>query len=471
MASAAPTSHRVIQSPLTDLNSPNRISSSMSCCANFVVRVSTSLLLVISIAYFPSVAPGFVIKSVLSNSWGIFYSVVIGIVVSYILFGQRRVEKSVESKMSSDRLHMAKVLDVSDIWDCGFDFSCADGEVGWMPNLGNRWLGLPVRRLKSGKRAVSCGIGGGCGSRGSFGSGLRWIEESIQPFGDLKPLNLLEKFNEAVAFSSPISWSSRSVQICLRGQFSSAQSQSGGSVPREWLESNKEDDGSFGLKSRVDSQTESEFLGKAPFAPQKPHIVIVENANTTISTKDLKESSEISGESSYAKEGLDTEQSYQVTKGNPLMIGKSQRTIRGILWQVKDAGAQENDIGDMAGLNREAEPVLTTKPKAASFKRPVWDNVQPNHKRLNILRKLGLTKRWKRKQKIESPGHGNLRFVSHGAERNEVSSESEDLRHTMTDADSEKDEVDRKASEFIAKFREQMRLQKFVFSEEEKSLN
>ncbi|CAM8937987.1 unnamed protein product [Rhodiola kirilowii] len=195
-----------------------RKGSSKPSWSDSMFRIFTSMILVIFIAYFLEKPPaGFVCRSFLTKSWEIIYLLVTGIVVCYGLFGRRSVEKNEGMEISSDRLSMAyfaEIFNVDCVSDFGMDHGYADGGLSGnalMMRLGDEWLGLPVRSLKSlvfEDKGVKCGDGGFCGSRERIGSGSNCCkgvyEERNMTFGDLSPLNLLKKFNEASVLLSPI---------------------------------------------------------------------------------------------------------------------------------------------------------------------------------------------------------------------------------------------------------------------------
>ncbi|XP_059462924.1 uncharacterized protein LOC132191827 [Corylus avellana] len=84
--------------------------------------------------------------------------------------------------------------------------------------IDNKPLGLPIRSLKSTARKlnnpefINGSESGNSGSKGSSNSSDR---SKIGGFGDLDPMNLEQKFNEASA-ASPIPWRSRSVRMEMR---------------------------------------------------------------------------------------------------------------------------------------------------------------------------------------------------------------------------------------------------------------
>jgi hypothetical protein len=437
--------------------------------------------------------------------------------------------------------------------------------------IDNKPLGLPIRSLKSTARKlnnpefINGSESGHSGSKGSSNSSDR---SKIGNFGDLDPMNLEQKFNEAAAAAaSPIPWRSRSKRMEMREkegaashpshfrplsvdetQFESLKSRSfrstgsfssqnssispSNSISSDLLNSSMEDleenksfhrpspeaspsppkptngkaslNGlhsrhySIGSMSRKDaSRRPSPEASPSPPKPSngKASLNGLHSRHYSIGSMPRKDASRNSENESkeWSKgrredplggedNGTDSLKSYM----NPASLtkaptrGKSVRTIRASgltagAGAMKNEEILQNQIDDKSKKKREnLKEAYMRKDKAkVGLDSLMIDTSKQNLDNFSPMPKETFSK-YHKKEKEEF--HEN---VAVGFEENsdneagnfQVSSEAYDVSGSVNDAAPDSDEVDKKAGEFIAKFREQIMLQKMASIERSRGLH
>jgi hypothetical protein len=390
--------------------------------------------------------------------------------------------------------------------------------------IDNKPLGLPIRSLKSTARKLDSPEfinGSESGNSGSKGSSKSSDRSKSGDFGDLGPVNLEQKFHEAAAAASapsPIPWRSRSIRMEMREkvkaasrpshfrplsvdetQFESLKSRSfrstgsfssqnssispSNSISSDLLNSSMEDLGeklsSHGPSPEASPSPPKPTNGKASLnGLHSRHYSI-----GSISRKDASRSSENESKewSKSRREdplgGEDNRMDSLKLNMNPASLtkapprGKSVRTIRSsglTAGAMKKEEILQNQIDDKSKKTREnlKEAYMRKDKTKLGLDSLMIDTSKQN---LDYFSPPPIPKatfsKYHKKEKEEF--HEN---VAVGFEENSdteagnfhESSDEYDVSGSVNDAGPDSDEVDKKAGEFIAKFREQIMLQKMA---------
>jgi hypothetical protein len=390
--------------------------------------------------------------------------------------------------------------------------------------IDNKPLGLPIRSLKSTARKLDSPEfinGSESGNSGSKGSSKSSDRSKSGDFGDLGPVNLEQKFHEAAAAASapsPIPWRSRSIRMEMREkvkaasrpshfrplsvdetQFESLKSRSfrstgsfssqnssispSNSISSDLLNSSMEDLGeklsSHGPSPEASPSPPKPTNGKASLnGLHSRHYSI-----GSISRKDASRSSENESKEwskSRREDPLGGEDnrmdcillSPEASPSPPKPTkGKSVRTIRSsglTAGAMKKEEILQNQIDDKSKKTREnlKEAYMRKDKTKLGLDSLMIDTSKQN---LDYFSPPPIPKatfsKYHKKEKEEF--HEN---VAVGFEENSdteagnfhESSDEYDVSGSVNDAGPDSDEVDKKAGEFIAKFREQIMLQKMA---------
>ena len=385
-------------------------------------------------------------------------------------------------------------------------------------SIDDKPLGLPVRSLKSRiKDTDSTEYLNGSRSKSSSRSGSSKSSRKVRngKFGNLGSLNLEERLEETVALPSPIPWRSRSGKMEMRKEGDSFHSHSQ-SVPPSFEEPEFEDlqSRSFRSLTSISSQTSSvsssprrlspsssassevgnskmEELGrkKSPYgsstatspspspspslSPSPPGRM---NGKVQLEKSRSRQfsngsSSEMNGEGSFGYEKKELSrrrrEDQMISKdwrassmksawkpGPPnkhLSRGRSVRTFRS-----GELTSEEREIVEIGGGNRIDDHIVGktyTRPEEvpveeSEMKAKVFDNPSNVTKPTFSKHPQGEMQKW---EDLEGEAHN---FP--------ISPDEEVASNIVSNEESVPHEVDKKAGEFIAKFKEQIRLQKMA---------
>ncbi|KAK8479930.1 hypothetical protein V6N13_021022 [Hibiscus sabdariffa] len=502
----------------TKANTINRDDVSNNYTPRFLGKSLFVTFFLIAIPLFPSQAPEFINQTVLNKFWELLHLLFIGIAVSYGLFGRRNVDN-----VSHDASHSyaSGIPNFLSVFEDGFgDHSMYYSEQGkagsfnvkngsfenpleekvvqaWSSKyvqgepmvvlaqphcelglfVDRKPLGLPVRSLNSrvegGDSPEFCNVSSVIDSSDSSD------KSESGGFSDLGSENLVGKYNESDVPGSPIAWRPRSVRMRQRvdgggatrpshfrplsvdeTQFRSLKSQSLLSQPSSHSPSSLSPSHSSSSESPNSKMIESpmERSSRRSF----PHTSVnashsrqygdgsLLGTNSRIFFKDeLKEfcDSKKYDSSSSTKEWISGYplkfDAKPLAPSKASLRGKSVRTIRtfrgsGSTRGTTNAGEkEENHTKGKSTMGSEGSKG-ESKPKFEQYNLPVG---------------------FKRQNREHQEGSENSESESEDEEFR-VSSGEETISGTFSVAGSDSYEVDRKAGEFIAKFKEQIRLQR-----------
>ncbi|KAF3440091.1 hypothetical protein FNV43_RR18369 [Rhamnella rubrinervis] len=395
-------------------------------------------------------------------------------------------------------------------------------------------LGLPVRRLKSRsrKRESPQFVNGSESGSGSQGSTTSSDKSRNGEFGDLGPQNLEPKFHEAVASASPIPWRSRSGRTEMREKVSPVTRPSHFrplSVDEAQFESIKM---KSSLRSRLSFSSQANSISSSPKMRSPSHSSSSEALNSKM--EDVRKAKSSQG-SSPPSSSPSPSPSPSPPKPRNEKVSSSALHARGYSFSSLDEndlrGSKDN-LKDSSGGRRDQEMKCTSFIKASSRGKSVrtirnsintgltseatcYGEMQRKQtgekvdKTCNSL-KIGANGYMKMKnggiddngnesskQCFDNPIPPNVpkpTFARHEkkekqefsekdcveseedleieAENLQVSSEEDAaVLDPVKHAGADSDEVDKKAGEFIAKFREQIRLQKTASFERSRGLS
>lgn len=395
---------------------------------------------------------------------------------------------------------------------------------------GHKPLGLPVRSLRS---SVTDHDGSEiCTGKESSNSVLNDSSKSAsdvsmnENFGDVGPINLEDKFNETAAKSSspPISWRSRSSVGVGVSRPSHFRPLSVDETQLELLKSSLWSSESFSSQASSNSDSpkmedlKMEELGKGKsfFESYPPASPTADEGNdgkssfnafhlrrygTNGSLFEKKPERSLEDESKKASFGRSRKDDIMGCKewmmdslkfnASPVNVvktssrGKSVRTIRARKFAAETAKVgekrdkHENHLFDKIGkASDEVEALFKCKSEKKYGEFDSLETGTRKNKDLDnnvTMPKLAFSKYQKRKHNEHSD---NISIKSREeseseaeAEKSRVSSDGEAENNGGNDVGPNTNEVDKKASEFIAKFREQIRLQKVASAEKSRRRN
>lgn len=482
--------------------------------SHFLYKAAIVALFLIILPLFPSQAPEFINQNLLTRSWELLHLLFVGIAISYGLFSRKNDETEKEngntnSKFDNAQSYVSKFLQVSSVFDDEYENPAGSDENkvqtwssqyyrnepvvvvaqessvfdhengGSVSRTEERPLLLPVRSLKSRipepdnmaaydkendvvlKSAVS---------RSNSKTGSRRFSSNLnREFGGLDYEEVEEKLKESVVLPSPIPWRSRSGRLEMKEEvessismaepeFNRAESQAPRSQPARSARPNSSSSSSklppppslSSVKKISESQAkisqdmvkkkplyDKSYSAKAPPPPPPPPSFCYKSSSFNPSSSSSFSNDGISLDNelrrSLSSESNDTHKS----DFDGLAIGKSVRTMRA-----------ENNISH--------ESLALNKNKPAFFKQ-LPEEEEPEDE--DLVEKMLMESdqeeteseddevggRFSQKDVVECP--------KQSPEKNEETASSNNIGDGGPD-------VDKKADEFIAKFREQIRLQR-----------
>lgn len=480
------------------------------------------MLILLAVPLFPSQAPDFISDTIPTEFWEIFHLLFIGIAVSYGLFGRKTATvKTVNSRndfYSREYMPDDDIASFSSIFEDGFgnidgssygdlDNQCfldrkdevvvgeskkvrslvskslvvvSNGEyiVDGSSGSGVKPLNLPVRSLRSSvvknvenDRLVGVRNGGEFSKRFE-GKGVA-VDAEVVKIRGVVPKNLEKKFEE-VAGASVIPWRSRSMNMEEGGEVSSfkptahCRPQSVGEMEFERLGSRPFQD-SRGLASlKVENggtkwdfwkpvvDSERGLLNvKTSLNGAKARVYSIGSASEMNMMNELecklKDNGNLGDESGVekGKRGIDLLGSDVKSPklARVLSRAKSVRTIK----PNRYIGDRKDDSSNTVDFSVRKENPIELEDSHGNHRNQEFDRIFPMPKPNPILYDDG-------KDDVD---HGSLTDSEEEkrSEFDKCSDEDEDECYLPSDAELGS-EVDRKAGEFIAKFKEQIRLQK-----------
>lgn len=215
--------------------------------ANFLCKGFLIIIFLVILPLFPSQAPEFINQTLLTRSWELLHLLFVGIAVSYGLFSRRNDDSQKEnnhSKFDNAQSYVSRFLQVSSVFDEENEnlSGCDENKVQTWSNQyyrndpvvvleeqratsfrkGEKPLLLPVRSLKSrvldadvSETSRESNLSSSCISRSNSNLGSKRFSSnsSKDKSGDLGGLdygNVEKKGSENVVLPSPIPWRSRS---------------------------------------------------------------------------------------------------------------------------------------------------------------------------------------------------------------------------------------------------------------------
>ncbi|XP_008238429.2 PREDICTED: LOW QUALITY PROTEIN: uncharacterized protein LOC103337057 [Prunus mume] len=274
---------------------------------HFLYKVVLVVVFFVILPLFPSQAPEFFNKSVLTRSWELLHLLLVGIAVSYGLFSRRNditEKENTNAKFDNAHSYVSRFLQVSSVFDdeteipSGSDenkvqswssqyyrnepvvvvaqeHSALDDQRGTASRIGEKPLLLPVRSLKQhvpdtaniGSVNESSASSGSL-SRSNSRSGSRRFSSKLNnkalggEFGGLDHQEL-ESLKESVVLPSPIPWRSRSGRIDVKEEIVN-------SPPMEEFELNRQE--SWGSRSQGSRSSRSNSLSSSPKLSPSPSL-------------------------------------------------------------------------------------------------------------------------------------------------------------------------------------------------------
>ncbi|XP_062073924.1 uncharacterized protein LOC133778117 [Humulus lupulus] len=234
--------------------------------SNFLYKAAIVTLFLIVLPLFPSQAPDFINQNLITRSWELIHLLFVGIAISYGLFSRKNDDAEKEngnSKLDNAQSYVSRLLQVSSVFDDEPENpsvsddnkvqtwssqyyrneppmvvvakeSSVTNENGGNSNgsrTGERPLLLPVRSLRSRipESATEDGAienavvsGSGVTRPNSKTASKRFSSNSNKEFGELDHDELEEKLKESVVLPSPIPWRSRSGRLEMKEEVNSS---------------------------------------------------------------------------------------------------------------------------------------------------------------------------------------------------------------------------------------------------------
>lgn len=483
--------------------------------SNTLCKTSIIVVLLLAIPLFPSQAPDFITQSLFTEFWEIIHLLVIGIAISYGLFGRRTapitLDKIVDSRIDDSSSYLSGISHLNSIFDDGYENICGpDEQDSYEQFLGKgsaraeeisngngkivnqAWssqyskgkplvvvsngkyflddfkpLNLPVRSLRSNAVDDDDDDSSELNNRNkpSPKTEAKGNDDdndddddnvNVVRFRGVVPINLEKKFDE-VAGKSPIPWRSRSWRM-RNGEETSRPAHYRPHSVGEFEFEHVKFSGSPELRNR---KVERRRLFKHPHPKNAP--VNVEALFSVDASSGLENNNIIHNSDEEIGKGKQRFESFDVDKkssgiGKVLSRAKSVRTIkpnRYIKNRKEHSLSQIDGELEMMCTNSETESLEIggggeePENRPSSHKNDDFDRVFPMPKPKPTLtefqnkEKRDLDARNVREDEFEKNSDGDHASAN-----------------VDNDSELEGSEVDRKAGEFIAKFREQIRLQK-----------
>ncbi|CAL5355882.1 unnamed protein product [Camellia sinensis] len=241
--------HRLGSSQLVSPNheNPNKFHT------HFMYKAILTAIFLVILPLLPPQPPQFIDQTLHTRSWELFQLLVVGIAVSYGLFSRRNdeTEKEHSSKSDNVNLFMSKFLQISSVFDDETDSlygyhdnkvqtwnsqyyrgepvvvvaqesSVLEEQSGDSARFGEKPLLLPIRSLKSrvSDAEFAEATNESSGRAGSNSGSKRFSNNSKKSrnvgFGASSPLDLEEKLEENKILCSPILWGSKSERMEIK---------------------------------------------------------------------------------------------------------------------------------------------------------------------------------------------------------------------------------------------------------------
>ncbi|KAF9603179.1 hypothetical protein IFM89_034512 [Coptis chinensis] len=483
--------------------------------SHFLYKALSVAIVLVILPLFPSQAPEFINQTMFTRTWELLHLLFVGVAVSYGLFSRRNVEeteKENQLKVDTTQTYMSRILQVSSVfddevetpafsdenkaqtWNSKYfrgdpvvvvedDNSVLDEQSSTISNVSNKPLFLPVRSLRS---AVS-----DTDNAESFGEPVESLGSSLsrsasstskssstgtREFGDMYPIDLEENLKENV-LPSPIPWRSRSGRMEMKEEVGEVNPPPY-SLPRR-------------LKTLplISPKKEECVQGFSPPPPPPPlptpisrtspitksssrtNGVSSEKKDVTRSfTDELKDRSRsgregFPGRRDCGIESMKSEGKYRI-HSEASSMGRSVRTIRGneTITEPRKYRDFEEQRTDGKSEKRSKE-VDMDKPgrSTGGFIQQMTSPQNQNHEISRPTPKPSLPKYQKKETKklAEKVILESEEYTSSEDDHSQGGSDTEEAASDiLSDAQPDPNEVDKKADEFIAKFREQIRLQR-----------
>ncbi|KAF4374747.1 hypothetical protein F8388_020268 [Cannabis sativa] len=244
---------KVVSDPKQQNQSNNKFQS------NFLYKAAIVTIFMIVLPLFPSQAPDFINQNLLTRSWELIHLLFVGIAISYGLFSRKNDDVEKENgnnaKLDNAQSYVSRFLQVSSVFDDESENpsvsddnkvqtwssqyyrneppmvvvakeSSVTNENGGNSNgssrTGERPLLLPVRSLRSRipesdiENGAVSSSGGDVSRSNSMTGSRRFSSNSNREFGGLDYDKVEEKFKESVVLPSPIPWRSRSGRLEMK---------------------------------------------------------------------------------------------------------------------------------------------------------------------------------------------------------------------------------------------------------------
>ncbi|XP_052211111.1 uncharacterized protein LOC127813971 [Diospyros lotus] len=490
----------------------------------FLSRLLLVAILLLLLALFPSQAPESIAQTRLTKLWELLHLLFIGIAVSYGLFGRisSETDAEIQPQLDISRSYFSGIFHVSSMFEDGYENPCGSDEkrlqisrsIAFPNELSQTWnsqhfqgeslvyvseencvldewengcvldewenpkpiidfkpLNLPVRSLRSrivdhdSPESDPRGDGSGSDSKGSSNNSDETRDGKIR---GLNP-TILE---ENVALPSPIPWRSRSIsRMEVKDDVKAEKSEI------DHLKSESFWSPIFSQSSSVPSPPKK-APASSPSPSPSPPTVLAKDRNPELEPIETEDSSE-------------SAPTLSLRSGEATLLSKSTRRFS--IGSLSEVNSQRNGGENLKSFSKSMRESTNTEAKAeaSAFMKPL-----PRGKSVRTIRaresvpnasKIGETAEFDMifeqnldqisgKQSLQLPSIDvekaepeNRSEIVHASvgEEEEIEEEEEeedeeegDQAENVDDSELYSSEVDRKAGEFIAKFKEQIRLQK-----------
>ncbi|XP_072988093.1 uncharacterized protein [Typha latifolia] len=462
----------------------------------FLYKAVFFVVFAVVLPLFPSQAPEFMSQTIFTRSWELLHLLFVGIAISYGLFSRKNadaeLDKEIAAKAESPRSYVSQFLHVSPV----FDDDEVDSPRGllddnkiqtwnsrYYPNEpvlmvakgsthggqghsgSNKPLLLPVRSLRPRAQEPELGVDGG------GGGGHRGIDEN-DGIGETNCFDLMDsrlRSKESVVLPSPIPWRSRSAKFDSKEESScfdattihppsrtqsfrsSPSGTSSASPSPRRLSPSSSFSSEIKAKSSEDSVKKKIFYKHSPppAPPPPPPFLghgyhhIPDRKVTTKSFKDELKDLSMKGRTESQRSNLSRfDPPKPMAKPRNTIdsssIGRSVRTIRPKEVQSQILDDEAKNVPEQS-FGYEAKPPLPM---------PTYQTDEQNNELMN--------------RKIMASDDSETSDSDSSEDDEFEESFREAASNSAAEAGPEENEVDKKADEFIAKFREQIRLQRIA---------
>ncbi|KAL5551417.1 hypothetical protein UlMin_001593 [Ulmus minor] len=458
---------------------------------HFLYKAAIVTLFLIILPLFPSQAPDFINQTLLTRSWELLHLLFVGIAISYGLFSRRNEETEKETKHGSNfdnaQSYVSQFLQVSSVFDDEVENTSGSDESK-MQTWSNRYyrkepmvvvaqensvldeqrgekpLLLPVRSLKS-VNENSFDSGSVSGSNSRSGSKRFSGRGKNGEFGGLNHEELEEKLKGNVVLPSPIPWRSRSGRMEMKEEIADSFSSHTGASSMEEPEVNQ-------FESRA-SRPQSSRLSRPNSSNSSPKL------SPSSSSKKLSPSSSSSqSQAKVAEDNVKKKKSFVMSNPPPApplpppFVPKSSSLKpnssfnnggNGISFEKDLRRSFTNESVESRRSNFDGIPTGKSVRTTVGDKRvdkKVEKTLQPNKKVTFDQEEEYLVDAAFMESEEETESEDDGSFVENEiteTPKQIVKNDKETRTNSVGDGGPD---VDKKADEFIAKFREQIRLQR-----------